>query len=31
MSMFSGIWIPLITPFADGRVDHAALRKLVEG
>ncbi|QQC67193.1 4-hydroxy-tetrahydrodipicolinate synthase [Paraburkholderia ginsengisoli] len=29
MSDFSGIWIPLITPFADGAVDHAALRSLV--
>jgi 4-hydroxy-tetrahydrodipicolinate synthase len=29
MSDFSGIWIPLITPFADGKVDHAALRALV--
>jgi 4-hydroxy-tetrahydrodipicolinate synthase len=29
MSIFSGIWIPLITPFADGEVDHAALRGLV--
>lgn len=29
MSIFSGIWIPLITPFADGAVDHAALRALV--
>ena len=29
MSDFSGIWIPLITPFADGNVDHAALRTLV--
>jgi len=31
MSNFSGIWIPLITPFADdGSVDHAALRQLVK-
>ncbi|WP_433695560.1 4-hydroxy-tetrahydrodipicolinate synthase [Paraburkholderia phenoliruptrix] len=29
MSIFSGIWIPLIMPFADGAVDHAALRALV--
>ncbi|OAJ52995.1 4-hydroxy-tetrahydrodipicolinate synthase [Paraburkholderia ginsengiterrae] len=29
MSIFSGIWIPLITPFADGEVDHTALRALV--
>ena len=29
MSIFSGIWVPLITPFADGAVDHTALRALV--
>jgi 4-hydroxy-tetrahydrodipicolinate synthase len=29
MSDFSGIWVPLITPFADGAVDHTALRALV--
>ncbi|MDE1182278.1 4-hydroxy-tetrahydrodipicolinate synthase [Paraburkholderia sp.] len=29
MSIFSGIWVPLVTPFADGVVDHAALRGLV--
>ncbi len=29
MSIFSGIWVPLITPFADGEVDHRALRALV--
>ncbi|MGY6158581.1 4-hydroxy-tetrahydrodipicolinate synthase [Paraburkholderia strydomiana] len=29
MSIFSGIWVPLITPFADAAVDHAALRALV--
>ncbi|SDI83341.1 4-hydroxy-tetrahydrodipicolinate synthase [Paraburkholderia phenazinium] len=29
MSIFSGIWVPVITPFADGVVDHAALRRLV--
>jgi len=28
-SPFSGIWIPLVTPFAGGRVDHAGLRRLV--
>ncbi len=26
---FSGLWIPLVTPFADGEVDHAGLRRLV--
>jgi 4-hydroxy-tetrahydrodipicolinate synthase len=31
MSHFSGIWIPLITPFTDdGAVDHTALRRLVK-
>ncbi|WP_321957663.1 4-hydroxy-tetrahydrodipicolinate synthase [Paraburkholderia bannensis] len=29
MSNFSGIWIPLITPFNDGTVDHGALSGLV--
>lgn len=29
MSIFSGIWVPVITPFADGAVDHVALRRLV--
>ncbi|MGY4828830.1 4-hydroxy-tetrahydrodipicolinate synthase [Sphaerotilaceae bacterium SBD11-9] len=26
---FSGLWIPLVTPFRDGRVDEVALRRLV--
>ena len=30
MSNFSGIWIPLITPFSSGAVDHRALASLVE-
>jgi 4-hydroxy-tetrahydrodipicolinate synthase len=25
----SGIWVPLVTPFKDGAIDHAALRRLV--
>ena len=29
MSEFSGIWVPLITPFANGAVDYSALRPLV--
>lgn len=29
MSRFQGIWIPLITRFTEGRVDHPALRRLV--
>ncbi|RQH01139.1 4-hydroxy-tetrahydrodipicolinate synthase [Paraburkholderia dinghuensis] len=29
MSLFSGIWIPLVTPFNAGEVDHAALDALV--
>ena len=28
---FSGLWIPLVTPFRDGAVDHHALARLVEG
>ena len=27
---FSGLWIPLITPFRQGAVDHASLQKLVK-
>ena len=27
---FSGLWIPLVTPFRGGAVDHDALRRLVE-
>ena len=30
MSVFTGIWVPLVTPFADGAIDHRALRKLVD-
>ncbi len=26
---FSGLWIPLVTPFRDGRVDEVGLRRLV--
>ncbi|TDV26667.1 4-hydroxy-tetrahydrodipicolinate synthase [Paraburkholderia caballeronis] len=29
MSLFSGIWIPLVTPFDRGAVDHRALDALV--
>jgi len=29
MSIFSGIWIPLVTPFSRGAVDHDALRTLI--
>jgi 4-hydroxy-tetrahydrodipicolinate synthase len=27
---FSGVWIPIVTPFREGRVDHAALAALVK-
>jgi 4-hydroxy-tetrahydrodipicolinate synthase len=30
MSSFSGIWIPLVTPFNRGAVDYVALKALVE-
>lgn len=30
MLEFQGIWVPLVTPFQDGAVDHAALRRLVQ-
>jgi len=26
---FSGVWIPIVTPFREGRVDHASLAALV--
>lgn len=29
MHGFEGIWIPLVTPFAGDRIDHAALKRLV--
>lgn len=29
MQDFSGIWVPLVTPYADGAVDHDGLRRLV--
>ena len=28
-TIFSGVWIPVITPFREGRVDHVALATLV--
>lgn len=28
--MLSGVWIPLITPFKDGRIDFASYRRLIE-
>jgi 4-hydroxy-tetrahydrodipicolinate synthase len=28
--MISGVWVPLITPFKDGRVDAASYRRLIE-
>ena len=30
MQDFSGIWVPLVTPYADGAVDHDGLRRLVD-
>ena len=30
MLEFNGIWVPLVTPFRDSAVDHAALRCLVQ-
>jgi 4-hydroxy-tetrahydrodipicolinate synthase len=29
MQNFAGIWVPLVTPFSDGAVDHGGLRRLV--
>ena len=28
-TIFSGVWIPVVTPFHEGRVDHGALAALV--
>jgi len=28
--MISGVWVPLVTPFKDGRVDLASYRRLIE-
>lgn len=28
MSSFQGIWVPIVTPFVDGAIDFAALRRL---
>jgi 4-hydroxy-tetrahydrodipicolinate synthase len=28
-SLFQGVWIPLVTPFSNGHLDHEALRRLV--
>ncbi|HTH09397.1 MAG TPA: dihydrodipicolinate synthase family protein, partial [Acidovorax sp.] len=27
-TVFSGLWIPLVTPFRDGAIDHPALAKM---
>ncbi len=27
---FSGVWIPIVTPFREGRIDHGALAALVQ-
>lgn len=29
MQDFAGIWVPLITPFTEGAIDHFALKRLV--
>lgn len=28
-SIFQGVWVPLVTPFSEDRIDHGALRRLV--
>ena len=30
MQDFAGSWVPLITPFTEGAVDHGALKRLVD-
>ena len=30
MTTFSGVWLPIITPFVNGEVDYAGYERLVE-
>jgi hypothetical protein len=30
MAKFSGVWLPIITPFLDGEVDDSSYARLVE-
>src|SRR5262245_54269512 len=30
MARISGVWVPLVTPFKDGRIDLASYRRLIE-
>jgi 4-hydroxy-tetrahydrodipicolinate synthase len=30
MTSFSGVWLPIVTPFADGEIDYAGYERLVD-
>src|SRR5688572_22171035 len=30
MTRFSGVWLPIITPFANGSIDYAAYERLLD-
>ena len=30
MTRFSGVWLPVITPFEDGEIDYASYERLVD-
>ncbi len=30
MATFSGVWLPIITPFIDGEIDYAGYEKLID-
>ena len=30
MTTFSGVWLPIITPFVNGEIDYAGYERLVE-
>ncbi len=30
MTRFAGVWLPIITPFVDGEIDHAGYERLIE-
>ncbi len=30
MTRFAGVWLPIVTPFVDGEIDHAGYERLIE-
>ena len=30
MTRFAGVWLPIVTPFMDGEIDHAGYERLIE-